>query len=98
MPRRDSSSSERDGPAAIQALGAIVLPQSMPWEKDPHLLMPRRENLTNPRPKRGNLTKTRFRARSLAVTHGSMHMERDFCLAMIHESMHALKLRISDID
>ena len=34
----------------------------------------------------------------LAMTHGSMHMERDFCRAMTHGSMHALEVRISDID
>ena len=34
----------------------------------------------------------------LAMTHESMHMERDLRLAMTHESMHALEVRISDID
>ena len=34
----------------------------------------------------------------LAVTHGSMQMERYPRLAMTHEGMHALELRISDID
>ena len=32
------------------------------------------------------------------MTHGSMHMERDIRLAMTHDSMHALEVRISDID
>ena len=32
------------------------------------------------------------------MTHGSMHTERDFRLAMTHEGMHALEVKISDID
>ena len=32
------------------------------------------------------------------MTHGGMHMEGDFGLAMTHESMYALEVRISDID
>ena len=60
--------------------------------------MPRRVNLTNAWLKRDNLTKTPSRVHSLAMTQGSMHMERDFRLAMTHESMHALEVRISDID
>ena len=43
-------------------------------------------------------TKTQSRGHSLAMTHGSMHMERDFRLAMTHEGMHALEVKISDID
>ena len=58
---------------------------------------PRRENPTNPRPKRDNLTKTLSRAHILAMSHGSMHMERDLRLGMTHESMHALEVTISDI-
>ena len=38
------------------------------------------------------LTKTQSRAHSLAMTHGSMHMERDFRLAITHEGMHALEV------
>ena len=34
----------------------------------------------------------------LAMTHESMHMERDFCLAMTGGIMHALEVRIYDID
>ena len=34
----------------------------------------------------------------LAMTHGGMHMERDCRLDMTRESMHALEVRISDID
>ena len=45
-----------------------------------------------------DLTKTRSRAHSLAMTHGNMHMERDFRLAMTHEGMHALEVKIPDID
>ena len=45
-----------------------------------------------------DLTKTRSRAHSLAMNHGCMHMERDFRLAMTHESMHALEVRMNDID
>ena len=44
------------------------------------------------------LTKTQSRAHSLAMTHGSMHMGRDLRLAMTHEGMHALEVRITDID
>ena len=59
---------------------------------------PTRENLTNSWTKRENLTETQYRAHSLAVTHGSMRMERDFHLPITHESMHALEMRISYID
>ena len=45
-----------------------------------------------------DLTKTQSEAHSLAMTHGSIHMERDFRLAMTHEGMHALEVRITDID
>ena len=45
-----------------------------------------------------DLTKTQSRAHSLAMTHGSMHMERDYCLAMTHEGVRALEVRITDID
>ena len=31
---------------------------------------------------------------SLAMAHGSMHMESNICLAMTHESMHAVGVRI----
>ena len=45
-----------------------------------------------------DLTKTQFRAHSLAMTHGCMHMERDLRLAMTHEGMHALEVRTTHID
>ena len=45
-----------------------------------------------------DLTKTGSRAHSLAMTHWSMHMERDFRPAMTHEGMHALEVKISDND
>ena len=45
-----------------------------------------------------DLTKTQSQAHSLAMTHGSMHTERDFRLAMTHEGMHALEVKISAID
>ena len=45
-----------------------------------------------------DLTKTYSRAHSLAMTHGSMHMERDFGLAITDEGMHALEVKIPDID
>ena len=45
-----------------------------------------------------DLTKTQSGAHDVAMTHGSMHMERDFHLAMTRECMHALELKISDID
>ena len=32
------------------------------------------------------------------MTHGSMHMERELHVAITPESMHALEVRISDID
>ena len=32
------------------------------------------------------------------MTHGSMHMEREFRIAMTHESMHALEVRIHNFD
>ena len=32
------------------------------------------------------------------MTHGNMQMERDFRVAMTHEGMHALEVRITDID
>ena len=32
------------------------------------------------------------------MTHGVMHMEREFRLAMNHESMHALGVRIYNLD
>ena len=35
---------------------------------------------------------------SLAMTHESMHVEREFCLAMNHESGYALVVRIHDLD
>ena len=45
-----------------------------------------------------DLTKTESRAHSLAITHESMHMERDVHLTMTHEGMHALEVKISDIE
>ena len=77
----------------------MVPPQSMPCERETLTNpCPRRENPTDPWGKRDNLTETESRAHSLAMTYGSMHMERDFRLAMTHEGMHALEVRISDID
>ena len=60
--------------------------------------MPGRVNLTNPWPKRDNLTKIQSRERSLAMTHGSMHMEREFGLAMSHETLHAVEVGIYNLD
>ena len=34
----------------------------------------------------------------LATTHESMHMEREFRLAMTHDSMHAREVRIHNLD
>ena len=45
-----------------------------------------------------DLTKNQSRVHSLAMTHGGMRMERDFRLAMTVEGMHALEVKISDID
>ena len=66
-------------------------------ESEPNQSMPRGENLTNPWLRRDNLTETQSRAHSLAMIDGSMHLERDFRLAMTHESTHALEVRISDM-
>ena len=65
---------------------------------------PRRENPTDPLPKNENLTKTQYRELAcgericLAMTHGNVHMERKFRLALTHESMHALEVRIHNLD
>ena len=34
----------------------------------------------------------------LAMTHESMNTEREFCLPVTHENMHALDMTSSDID
>ena len=39
-----------------------------------------------------DLTKALSPAHRLAMTHGNMHMKRDFLLAMTHEGMHALEV------
>ena len=57
-----------------------------------------RKNLANPWARRDNLTKTQSRDRSVAMTHGSMHVEREFRLAMMHESIHALEARFHNLD
>ena len=60
--------------------------------------MPGRKNLTNPWPKRENITKTQSRERSLAMTDGSMHMMTEIGLAMTHQTLHALEVIIHNLD
>ena len=60
--------------------------------------MPMRKNQTIPWRNRYDPAQIQCRERSLAMTHGSMHMEREFRLAMTHESMHALEVRIHNLN
>ena len=45
-----------------------------------------------------NLTRNQSKEPSLAMTHGSMHVEREFSLAMTHESKYALEVRIHNLE
>ena len=73
----------RDGPATVHAVRERPSPIHA-QERKPNQFMAQEGER--------DLTKTKSGAHSLAITHGNMHMGRDFLRAMTHEGMHALEV------
>ena len=88
IPKRSSPASKRDGSAPIQALREMITPHRCP-EREPNQSMAQE----------GEANQSMAQASTPPKPDPeSMHMEGEFRLAMTRESIHALGVRVPNLD